>query len=96
MGNGQKAQMKRDRNAKDAKKGPTSQLKAVSVHRINNAAKSVICQVCKQTFLCTIRAKALTEHADNKHSKTLEECFPGKDMFMLLFIKAQTKSYSNK
>ncbi|KAI9280564.1 At2g23090 like protein [Umbelopsis sp. AD052] len=71
MGNGQKAQMKRDRNAKDAKKGPTSQLKA------NNAAKSVICQVCKQTFLCTIRAKALTEHADNKHSKTLEECFPG-------------------
>ncbi|KAI8575451.1 hypothetical protein K450DRAFT_261800 [Umbelopsis ramanniana AG] len=71
MGNGQKAQMKRDRNAKDAKKGPTSQLKA------NNAAKSVICQTCKQTFLCTIRAKALTEHADNKHSKTLEDCFPG-------------------
>ncbi|KAJ2960054.1 hypothetical protein NQZ79_g4604 [Umbelopsis isabellina] len=27
MGNGQKAQMKRERNAKDAKKGPTSQLK---------------------------------------------------------------------
>ncbi|CAO3686829.1 unnamed protein product [Umbelopsis ramanniana] len=71
MGNGQKAQMKRDRNAKDLKKGPTLQLKQ------NNAAKNVICQTCKQTFLCTIRAKALTEHADNKHSKTLEDCFPG-------------------
>ncbi|KAH8554735.1 At2g23090 like protein [Umbelopsis sp. PMI_123] len=71
MGNGQKAQMKRERNAKDAKKGPTSQLKQ------NDAAKSVICQTCRQTFLCTIRSKALTEHADNKHSKTLEQCFPG-------------------
>ncbi|GAB5586227.1 hypothetical protein Unana1_01127 [Umbelopsis nana] len=71
MGNGQKAQMKRDRNAKDLKKGPTSQLKQ------NNAAKTVICQTCKQTFLCTIRAKALTEHAENKHSKTIDDCFPG-------------------
>ena len=29
MGNGAKAQQKRERNAKDAKKGPTSQLKSV-------------------------------------------------------------------
>ncbi|RUP46087.1 hypothetical protein BC936DRAFT_147372 [Jimgerdemannia flammicorona] len=70
MGNGQKAQMRRDRAAKD-KKGPTSQKKA------NEAAKSIICNVCRQTFLCTTREKALLEHSENKHSKTVQECFPG-------------------
>ncbi|KAK9766338.1 hypothetical protein K7432_004661 [Basidiobolus ranarum] len=72
MGNGQKAQQKRERNAKlDKKNANTSQLKA------NAAAKSVICQTCRQTFLCTIREKALAEHAENKHSKTTADCFPG-------------------
>ncbi|CAO3598581.1 hypothetical protein BCR42DRAFT_412883 [Absidia repens] len=69
MGNGQKAQMKRERNAKAAK-GPQSQLKT------NAAAKNIICKTCFQTFLCTSREKALTEHAENKHSKKMNECFP--------------------
>ncbi|PYH84590.1 DUF1909-domain-containing protein [Aspergillus uvarum CBS 121591] len=70
MGNGAKAQMKRERNAKDAGKGGKSQLKA------NEAAKDIICQICRSTFLKTAKAPALTEHAQNKHSKTLQECFP--------------------
>ncbi|KAG0223592.1 hypothetical protein BGW42_005762 [Actinomortierella wolfii] len=57
MGNGQKAQMRRERNAKDAGGAAKSQLKA--------------------TFLCTIRAKNLEEHASNKHGKGLQDCFPG-------------------
>ncbi|KAI8329225.1 At2g23090 like protein [Chlamydoabsidia padenii] len=69
MGNGQKAQMKRERNAKAAK-GPASQLK------VNAAAKNIICKTCFQTFLCTSREKALTEHAENKHNKKMSECFP--------------------
>ncbi|KAF9275895.1 hypothetical protein BGZ68_010446 [Mortierella alpina] len=71
MGNGQKAQMKRERNAKNAAGTANSQLK------VNEAAKNIVCQTCRQTFLCTIRAKALEEHATNKHSKALLECFPG-------------------
>ncbi|KAI9291429.1 DUF1909-domain-containing protein [Neoconidiobolus thromboides FSU 785] len=70
MGNGAKAQMKRERNAKDSKTAK-SQLK------VNEQARTIICQVCRSTFLCTIRPKALAEHAENKHSKKLEECFPG-------------------
>ena len=35
------------------------------------------CQICKSTFLKTTRAPQLTEHAVNKHSKTLPDCFPG-------------------
>ncbi|KAG0166480.1 hypothetical protein DFQ28_007210 [Apophysomyces sp. BC1034] len=70
MGNGQKAQMKRERNAKGQGKDPKSQLKA------NEAAKNIICLQCRQTFLCTSREKALTEHAENKHSKTMNDCFP--------------------
>ncbi|UQC88074.1 uncharacterized protein CLUP02_13596 [Colletotrichum lupini] len=66
---GAKAQQKRDRNAKDAKpKG--SQLK------VNAAAKDIQCQICKSTFLKTTKAPALTEHAENKHSKGLADCFP--------------------
>ncbi|KAF9929484.1 hypothetical protein BGZ65_005781 [Modicella reniformis] len=71
MGNGQKAQMKRERNAKQAAGNANSQLKA------NEAAKNIVCQICRQTFLCTIRTKALEEHATNKHSKTINDCFPG-------------------
>ncbi|CAG8557096.1 18315_t:CDS:2 [Acaulospora morrowiae] len=71
MGNGQKAQHKRERAKTQAQKAPTSQLKT------NEAAKNIMCQVCRNTFLCTVRQKALTEHAENKHNKKLDECFPG-------------------
>ncbi|KAI9017245.1 hypothetical protein HDU85_007202 [Gaertneriomyces sp. JEL0708] len=71
MGNGQKAQMKRDRAAKDKAGGAKSQLK------VNEAAKNVQCQVCRQTFLLTIRQRALEEHVENKHTgKDFKSCFP--------------------
>ncbi|CDH50296.1 conserved hypothetical protein [Lichtheimia corymbifera JMRC:FSU:9682] len=70
MGNGQKAQMRRERNAKAAGKAANSQLK------VNAAAKNIICVQCRQTFLCTAREKQLSEHAENKHSKTVKDCFP--------------------
>ncbi|KAN0100892.1 At2g23090 like protein [Tylopilus felleus] len=71
MGNGAKAAQKRERNAgKQTDKGPSSRTK------VNEAAKTIICLTCRQTFLLTTRAPALEEHAQNKHSKTLAECFP--------------------
>ncbi|KAF8922316.1 At2g23090 like protein [Mucidula mucida] len=70
MGNGAKAAQKRERNAKDAGGKGKSQTKS------NEAAKSIICQNCKQAFFVTTRQPALEEHATNKHSKTLAECFP--------------------
>ncbi|EAA35769.1 DUF1909-domain-containing protein [Neurospora crassa] len=70
-GNGAKAAQKRERNAKNAAAGPKSQLKT------NAAAMNIICQTCRATFLSTSRAKALDEHAQNKHNKTLADCFPG-------------------
>jgi len=69
MGNGAKAASKRERNAKDQKVAK-SQLK------VNESAKDIQCNICKSTFLKTTRAPALTEHAANKHSKTLADCFP--------------------
>ncbi|XXH05492.1 hypothetical protein Hte_011922 [Hypoxylon texense] len=70
MGNGAKAAQKRERNAKDNKVAK-SQLKS------NVKAMDIQCQICKSTFLKTTRAPQLTEHAVNKHSKTITECFPG-------------------
>ncbi|KAJ7431798.1 DUF1909-domain-containing protein, partial [Mycena galericulata] len=72
MGNGAKAAQKRERNSdKNAAKGSKSQAK------VNEAAKSIVCATCKQPFLITTRAPALEEHAQNKHAKTMAECFPG-------------------
>ncbi|KAG6837129.1 hypothetical protein H0H93_014435 [Arthromyces matolae] len=71
MGNGAKAQQKRERNNNSDKAGGKSQSK------VNEAAKSIVCSDCKQPFLITTRAPALTEHAQNRHSKTMEQCFPG-------------------
>ncbi|KAH6569666.1 hypothetical protein BASA50_002137 [Batrachochytrium salamandrivorans] len=70
MGNGAKAAMRRDRSEKDAK-GGKSQLKT------NQAAMTVICSICRQTFLQTIKRKALEEHLEGKHSgKEFKACFP--------------------
>ncbi|GAA5839193.1 hypothetical protein JCM11251_003700 [Rhodosporidiobolus azoricus] len=69
MGNGAKAQQKRDRAAKDAKKGPTSQLAS------NAAAMNIKCKTCMQVFMVTTRLPALEEHSQNKHSKSAAECF---------------------
>ncbi|KAJ6160351.1 hypothetical protein N7470_003747 [Penicillium chermesinum] len=52
MGNGAKANQKRERNAKQTKTGPTSQIKS------NQKAMSIMCQVCRQTFLQTTKAPA--------------------------------------
>ncbi|KAI0735406.1 At2g23090 like protein [Earliella scabrosa] len=70
MGNGAKAAQKRERNA--AKAGAT----AKSQTKVNQAAMNIVCQTCKQAFLLTTRAPALEEHAQNKHSKSMAECFP--------------------
>jgi len=71
MGNGAKAQQKRERNAAKGPAGGKSTLK------VNEAAKTIICTTCRQTFLVTTRAPALTEHVENKHAgKTPKECFP--------------------
>jgi 5-methylcytosine-specific restriction endonuclease McrA len=69
MGNGAKAQQKRERNQKDSK-AAKSQLK------VNQQAMDIQCQVCRSTFLKTTKAPALTEHAENKHGKNLADCFP--------------------
>ncbi|OAA54979.1 putative protein family SERF [Niveomyces insectorum RCEF 264] len=69
-GNGAKAAQKRERNAKEKAGGAKSQLKA------NEKALNIQCQTCKATFLSTTRENALTDHASNKHSKTLADCFP--------------------
>ncbi|EXJ85208.1 hypothetical protein A1O3_05883 [Capronia epimyces CBS 606.96] len=69
MGNGAKAAQKRERNAKDGKKEPNSQLKS------NAKAQSIKCKICFATFQSTTARKGLDEHASNKHSKSYEDCF---------------------
>ncbi|EME81419.1 uncharacterized protein MYCFIDRAFT_38481 [Pseudocercospora fijiensis CIRAD86] len=70
MGNGAKAQQKRERaGGKNDKKGPTSQLKS------NSAAQTIKCKTCFTSFQSTTNRKALDEHAVNKHSKTYDDCF---------------------
>jgi hypothetical protein len=57
-GNGAKAAQKRERNALKNGKSAGSQLKS------NEAAKTIVCEMCKQSFLGTMRKPALTTHAE--------------------------------
>ncbi|KAJ5109986.1 hypothetical protein N7532_002631 [Penicillium argentinense] len=83
MGNGARAQQKRERNATQGKSVAKSQTKSRGLHPANTQvaqnekAMNIQCQICKQTFLQTTKAPALLEHASNKHKKGLAECFPG-------------------
>eukprot|EP00887_Chlorella_sp_A99_P006208 scaffold3.g6208.t1 len=75
-GNGQKAAMARAKAAEKAKKnqpkGAASQLKT------NAAANSIVCTICRSTFIVTSTEAKLKEHVENKHDKkTFAECFPG-------------------
>ncbi|KAJ3108442.1 hypothetical protein HDU97_001149 [Phlyctochytrium planicorne] len=63
--------MRRDRQKDGGAAGGKSQLK------VNESAKSIICGICRQTFLLTVREKALQDHINSKHDgKTLKDCFP--------------------
>jgi hypothetical protein len=57
-GNGNKAAQKRQRNMDKNKPVAGSQLKT------NEAAKTIVCALCKQNFLGTMRKPALSEHAE--------------------------------
>ncbi|RSH81688.1 uncharacterized protein EHS24_007871 [Apiotrichum porosum] len=70
-GNGAKSAHKREMNAKNAKKGPSSQLAS------NAAALTIQCDVCKQAFQGTSKQPLLQQHVDSKHSKlAFTACFP--------------------
>jgi len=85
-GNAQKAAMKRERKAKEKASGHGSQLK------VNEAARNVLCKICRNPFLCTVKLPELQLHWQNKHPKvsvsiifpsladflqnSFEECFP--------------------
>ena len=46
--------------------------------KANASAQTIICQVCRSTFVCTSSRASLTDHSSNKHAKhTFEQCFPG-------------------
>eukprot|EP01102_Stenamoeba_stenopodia_P015777 TRINITY_DN542_c0_g1_i1.p1 TRINITY_DN542_c0_g1~~TRINITY_DN542_c0_g1_i1.p1 ORF type:complete len:122 (-),score=18.89 TRINITY_DN542_c0_g1_i1:147-512(-) len=69
-GNGCRAQQKRERNAAKAGGAAKSQLK------VNEKAKSILCKVCRQSFLCTTTPAELKQHAENKHPKNpYDSCF---------------------
>ncbi|TPX35673.1 hypothetical protein SmJEL517_g01926, partial [Synchytrium microbalum] len=67
---GAKAQQKRERNAKDAKTGPTSQLKA------NQASLTIQCKICLQTFMMTSSRTQLESHLNKHAGKEFAACFP--------------------
>ncbi|KAF2793974.1 DUF1909-domain-containing protein [Melanomma pulvis-pyrius CBS 109.77] len=74
MGNGNRAQQKRERNAAKSGTGVAkSQLKS------NVAALTIKCKTCFQSFQSTTNRNMLTEHATNKHSKAFTDCFDPED-----------------
>ncbi|KAJ8113143.1 hypothetical protein OPT61_g4661 [Boeremia exigua] len=74
MGNGAKAQQKRDRKGDAGPKEAKSQLKSVRLsYPAAQPDKTTV------TFQSTTNRKLLTEHATNKHSKQFTDCFNAED-----------------
>jgi hypothetical protein len=70
-GNAQKSATARERNLLKNAPSKGSQLKG------NAASQSIICQICRSTFICTSTESKLKEHSDAKHPKNeFAACFP--------------------
>lgn len=72
-GNGQKAAMARAKKLEKDKKlaGGKSQLAD------NAKAMTIVCNICRQSFMCNSTELKLREHSDSKHPKqTFADCFP--------------------
>lgn len=71
-GNGNRAKQKRERNAKKA----AAATSAHSQLKTNAQAQTIICKMCRQTFMCVAKEAELRQHAENKHPKAkFEDCF---------------------
>lgn len=70
-----KANQKRERNLKLKQ----DEFKGGSQLGVNQKAMNIQCKICFQTFLCTSKKDQLTVHAENKHGKSFEDCFPNFD-----------------
>lgn len=66
-----KAKMRRERQAaKDKGSMAHSQLKA------NEASKTIMCKICRQSFMGVASVSLLREHQEAKHSKlSYADCF---------------------
>lgn len=56
--------------------------------RVKAEAIMICCTVCKADLKCTKTNTEMKVHAESKHGKTLEECFPG--------AEAQAKAIADK
>lgn len=56
--------------------------------RIKAEAKMASCTVCQQEMKITKTNTELKQHAENKHGKTLEICFPAAPLIAAEMIKA--------
>jgi hypothetical protein len=56
--------------------------------RQKDPPKLSLCSICQQEMKITKTNTELSMHADGKHSKTLEECFPGAGATALELIAA--------
>mmetsp|Transcript_1603 Transcript_1603/g.1957 ORF Transcript_1603/g.1957 Transcript_1603/m.1957 type:complete len:134 (-) Transcript_1603:118-519(-) len=71
-------------------------------HRVKAEAKIAKCVICQQEFTITKSNTELKVHAENKHGKTIEVCFPGAEAIAADMQKAggkkgkETKSESSK
>jgi len=71
QGNGLRSKMRRERQAAQAGSSTAhSQLKT------NEASKTILCKICRQSFMGVASVSLLREHQEAKHSKfKYEDCF---------------------
>lgn len=72
MTRGNQRDVNRDRANKRKERGPQE---GNSTSKQN--VLTIICSICRQSFMCTVNKTTLQQHVDSKHEKsTFADCFP--------------------
>lgn len=75
MTRGNQRDVNRERANKRKERGP--QVRGNSTLKQKDKNLTIICNICKQSFMCTVNKSILEDHVVSKHAKSsYVDCFP--------------------
>lgn len=67
----------RDVDRERAMKRAAGQGSGKSTLKQKDKINNILCNICKQSFMCTAKKPLLEQHVDSKHPKnSFDDCFP--------------------
>lgn len=68
----------RELSRQKAQKAALKKTDAHSILKDKEKSMNILCQICRQTFMCTSGRGILEQHVNSRHEKkNFQDCFPG-------------------